>query len=57
MLRNAEGHIVVCREAGPVQVVYDDFQASQYWWELECPDCGERHPSLDRAEFSGAHPW
>ncbi len=24
---------------------------------LDCPDCGEQHPSLDHAEFAGTHPW
>ena len=34
-----------------------DFWNWQYWYVLECPHCGERHPGLDRAEFTGGHPW
>src|SRR5205814_5182981 len=34
-----------------------DFWGWPYWSTLECPDCGGRHPSLDRAEFEGVHPW
>ena len=48
---------LLCGAAGPVQVVDGDFWAWPYWWELACPDCGGRHPSLDRAESLGLHPW
>jgi SAM-dependent methyltransferase len=48
---------LLCREAGTAEPVLGDFWAWQYWWELRCPECGEAHPSLDRAEFLGAHPW
>jgi SAM-dependent methyltransferase len=48
---------LLCRDAGKVLLQPGDFWAWQYWWELDCPDCGERHPSLDYAEFAGTHPW
>lgn len=48
---------LLCRAAGPVEMVYGDFWGRTYWWELDCPDCGARHPSLDYAEYAGAHPW
>lgn len=48
---------LLCRSAGPVKLELGDFWAWQYWWELKCPDCGERHPSLDYAEYSRSHPW
>ncbi len=48
---------LLCREAGVVSPQLGDFWAWQYWWALDCPACGERHPSLDYAEFLGAHPW
>lgn len=48
---------LLCREAGRVQEQLGEFWAWQYWWVLDCPDCGERHPSLDYAEFAKTHPW
>jgi len=27
------------------------------YYAIGCPDCGERHPALDRLEFQGEHPW
>ncbi|MGH7429425.1 MAG: class I SAM-dependent methyltransferase, partial [Candidatus Methylomirabilaceae bacterium] len=48
---------LLCREAGWVEGQLGDFWAWQYWWMLECPECGERHPSLDYAEFARTHPW
>ncbi len=45
------------RDAGTVSSQPGDFWAWQYWWVLDCPDCGEPHPSLDYAEFAGTHPW
>jgi SAM-dependent methyltransferase len=51
-----EGRLL-CREAGRCEVVLGEFHAWQYAWTLECPDCGEQHPSLDRAEAAGAHRW
>jgi len=48
---------LLCRDAGSAERVLGDFWAWQYWWELSCPECGAAHPSLDRAEFLGTHPW
>jgi SAM-dependent methyltransferase len=48
---------LLCREAGEVAIEYGACRGWEYWWALGCPDCGERHPSLDRAEALGAHPW
>jgi SAM-dependent methyltransferase len=48
---------MLCTEAGRVWVEQGSFWAWQYWWVLQCPNCGQTHPSLDRAEFEGAHPW
>ncbi len=48
---------LLCRESGEVHVGEGDFWAWQYWWEIVCPECGQRHPSLDRAESLGIHPW
>lgn len=48
---------LLCREAGRVEGQIGTFWAWEYWWVLECPECGERHPSLDHAEFARIHPW
>lgn len=48
---------LLCREGGPVEIEQGRFLAWTYWWTLRCPDCGERHPSLDYAEYRGEHPW
>ena len=48
---------VLCGGAGETQIVEGTFWAWTYWWELRCPDCGDRHASLDRAEALGNHPW
>jgi len=48
---------LLCRNAGRIESESADFWAWQYWFALECPECGGRHPGLDRAEFTGAHPW
>jgi SAM-dependent methyltransferase len=48
---------LLCRDKGETERVFGEFWAWQYWWEMRCPECGEAHPSLDRAEFLGQHPW
>lgn len=48
---------LLCVGAGETQSVEEPFWAWTYWWELRCPDCGDRHASLDRAEAQGDHPW
>lgn len=47
---------MLCGAAGTRRQVVGDFWAWRYWYELDC-DCGAAHPSLDRAEAIGAHPW
>ncbi len=48
---------LLCRSSGDVNLEQGEFWAWQYRWTLGCPECGERHPSLDYAEFAGIHPW
>lgn len=48
---------LLCRASGPVAYRAAPFWAWHEAWWLACPDCGDEHPSLDRAEFEGVHPW
>lgn len=48
---------LLCGESGQLELQIGLFWAWDYWWTLHCPDCGERHPSLDYAESAGVHPW
>src|SRR5712691_6229204 len=48
---------MLCTAAGRTTARLGDFWAWHYYWLLECPHCGEPHPSLDYAEFIGSHPW
>jgi SAM-dependent methyltransferase len=48
---------VLCRNAGVVTLQTGAFWSFLDWWTIACPDCGEQHPSFDRAEFDGVHPW
>lgn len=48
---------LLCAASGPTTIVEGVCWAWGYWWELTCPACGERHPSLERAEQLGQHPW
>ena len=47
---------LLCRESGQVREVVGPFWGWAYWWVLSCA-CGAEHPSLDRSEFLGVHPW
>jgi SAM-dependent methyltransferase len=49
---------MLCRDAGGTfELQPGRFWSFLDWWTLRCPECGEAHPSLDRAEFDGVHPW
>ncbi|HEX6509202.1 MAG TPA: class I SAM-dependent methyltransferase [Chloroflexota bacterium] len=48
---------LLCREAGEVSLSTGRFWDFLDWLVLDCPDCGGRHPALDRAEYDGIHPW
>ena len=48
---------LLCSAAGDVHIACGSFWAWHYWWILDCPECGQPHPSLDRAEFEGTHPF
>ena len=48
---------LLCAGAGKVLTAERPVWAWTYYWELGCPDCGELHASLDRAEALGDHPW
>jgi SAM-dependent methyltransferase len=48
---------VLCPRVGVVTLQTGAFWTFLDWWTLACPDCGEPHPPLDRAEFERTHPW
>ncbi len=48
---------ILCRSAGEVREEPESFWAWEYFWTLRCPECENRHPSLDRHEYAGTHPW
>lgn len=48
---------LLCGRAGRVEYRTAPFWAWHETWYLTCPECGEEHPALDRAEHDGVHPW
>jgi SAM-dependent methyltransferase len=48
---------LLCRDVGAITYREGAFWAWHEAWWIDCPDCGGSHPSLDRAEFDGRHPW
>ena len=48
---------MLCRGSGAVSLQTGAFWSFIDWWSITCPDCGEAHAALDRAEFQGTHPW
>jgi SAM-dependent methyltransferase len=48
---------VLCRSAGIVSLHTGAFWSLLDWWTMKCPECGQQHPSFDRAEFDQVHPW
>ncbi len=37
--------------------INESFWGWDYYWDIACPHCGASHPSLDRLEYEGRHPW
>jgi SAM-dependent methyltransferase len=52
-----EATSVLCRNAGVVTLQTGAFWSFLDWWTIACPHCDGQHPSFDRAEFDGVHPW
>lgn len=48
---------LLCGKSGEMRIEEGEFWAWQYFSALSCPVCGEEHPSLDYAEYTGTHPW
>jgi SAM-dependent methyltransferase len=48
---------VLCRSAGAVTLQTGAFWSFLDWWTIACANCDGDHPSFDRAEFEGMHPW
>lgn len=49
--------VLICTECVPSQTVENQFWFWKKYTLISCPHCGERHPTLNRQEFLGEHPW
>ncbi len=53
-----EAKLLLCyRCASGREEVLADFWTWEYYFDYRCPYCGNLHPALDYAEFSGQHPY
>ena len=47
----------ICTECAPSRTVRSAFWVWKKYISITCPFCGNEHPTLNRQEFEGAHPW
>jgi predicted RNA-binding Zn-ribbon protein involved in translation (DUF1610 family) len=47
----------ICTACAPSRTVKDTFWFWKEYHVVTCPFCGEDHPTLNRQEFDGEHPW
>jgi hypothetical protein len=47
----------ICTGCAPSHTVKDSFWFWKEYTVVTCPLCGEEHPTLNRQEFVGEHPW
>ncbi len=47
----------ICTRCAPSRVVSAPFWFWKGYTTVTCPRCGEEHPTLNRQEFEGEHPW
>ncbi|MBU7045119.1 MAG: hypothetical protein HXS54_01675 [Theionarchaea archaeon] len=48
---------LICTECSPSRTVKDTFWFWKEYTLITCPYCGKEHPTLNRQEFQGEHPW
>jgi uncharacterized CHY-type Zn-finger protein len=48
---------LICTHCAPSRTVKDTFWFWKEYTVLTCPYCGKEHPTLNRQEFLGEHPW
>lgn len=49
--------VFICTECAPSNTVEDQFWFWKTYTSIACPYCGEYHPTLNRQEYQGEHPW
>jgi hypothetical protein len=47
----------ICTQCSSSQTVADKFWCWKEYTMISCPFCGEEHPTLNRQEYNGEHPW
>lgn len=47
----------ICAQCAATRTVKDAFWFWKEYTMITCPHCGEEHPTLNRQEFEGEHPW
>lgn len=47
----------ICTGCAPSRTVNESFWFWKKYTVVTCPFCGEEHPTLNRQEFTGEHPW
>lgn len=49
--------LFTCVECGNVKVNKENFLIYDYYFKIQCTNCGSESPALDYAELSGNHPY
>lgn len=47
----------ICTACSSTRTIKDTFWFWKKYQVIACPFCGEEHPTLNRQEFEGVHPW
>ena len=50
-------HFICIRCGVDHRAIHEPFWNWEYYYVIDCENCGERHPALDRLEFERKHPW
>lgn len=48
---------LICTQCSPSRTVPDKFWCWKEYTLIRCPFCSEEHPTLNRQEYDGEHPW
>ncbi|MBU7031832.1 MAG: hypothetical protein HXS53_04835 [Theionarchaea archaeon] len=50
-------NLFICTQCSSSRSVEEKFWCWKEYTLVSCPFCGEEHPTLNRQEYDGAHPW